>query len=204
MPVSSPPVVAPLTGTPPNRGQSEEDFNTNQQNFVDYQVDFVPDVNDLADWFEDTANFTETQANAAESSATAAATSEFNADASADRAEAAQAAAEAAAGLTPDPNFGMVIVTTAATDVKTSTYTAVLGKMQDVDTSGGAFAITPPASPSVGQWFGVRDYNQSAFNGIFPWIDYTSDKIIGLAEDCYIDVNTIIFEWRGATKGWCV
>jgi hypothetical protein len=160
--------------------------------------------NDLADWMEDAANAVETDANAADASAVAAALSETAAELAETNAEAAAAAAQAAAGLTPDPDFGMVLATTADTDVKTSAYTAEVGVMQDVNTSGGAFAITPPASPTVGQWFGVRDYNQQGFRAGYPWIDYTSDKIIGLSEDCYVNLNTVIFEWRGATKGWCV
>lgn len=204
MAVPTPPLVAPLVGAPPNRGQSEEDFNTNQQNFVDYQVGFVPDVNDLANWMNDTADFTETQANAGAGSATAAATSAASAADDATRSEEAKVAAEAAAGLTPDPSFGMVIITNALNDVKTTTYTAVRGRIQDVDTSAGAFGITPPATPSNGWWFGVRDINQSAFRGKFPWITYSTDKILGKSENCYIDVNTVIFTWRGAAKGWCV
>lgn len=75
MAIPAPPLVAPLIGTPPNRGQSEDEFNTNQQNFVDYQVGFVPDVNALATWMDDTATTTEDNALSAETDANAAAES---------------------------------------------------------------------------------------------------------------------------------
>lgn len=204
MPVTSPPVIDPLTGTPPNRGQTEEEFNINQQNFVDYQVGFVPDVNTLATWFNYAATYAETKANAAGAATALTAADVITTQAAKVDAQAAAAAAQQAAGLTPDPNFGMVIATTSTTDVKTAAYLAVAGKLQDVDTSAGAFAITTPVSPSYGQWFGVRDYNQNAFSGVYPWLDYVSDKIIGLAEDHFVDVNTAIYEWRGPTKGWCL
>jgi hypothetical protein len=75
MAITPPPYVDPLSGTPPNRGQTEEAFNTNQQNFVDYQVGFVPDVNDLAEWFEYAATTTETNTNVAVAAAGSASTS---------------------------------------------------------------------------------------------------------------------------------
>lgn len=204
MAVTPPPLIDTDVSDPPNRGQDQAVFSPKMDNFLASFQPFKLDLNGLAEWVEDTANGVETDANAAQSSATAAADSELAAETAETNAEAAAAAAQAAAGLTPDPDFGMVIATTANTSVKTSAYTADVGVLQDVDTSGGAFAITLPASPTVGQWFGVRDYNQRRFSGLYPWLDYTSDKIIGLSEDCYINVNTVIFTWRGAAKGWCV
>jgi len=103
----------------------------------------------------------EAGASSAENSATAAAASEIAAELAETNAEAAAAAAQAAAGLTPDPDFGMVIATTASTVVKTSAYTAEVGVLQDVDTSGGAFAITlllnPLAPKSLFAWLGWLD-----------------------------------------------
>lgn len=74
MPVSPPPAVTPITGELPNRGQTEAQFDTNQQNFVDYQAGFGPEVNDLADWMETTANATEGWANSASANAITATT----------------------------------------------------------------------------------------------------------------------------------
>lgn len=204
MPITPPPLITTDVSDPPNRGQEQAVFSPKMDTFLSNFQPLKTEQNTLAEWMEDAANAVEVDANAADASAAAAALSETAAELAETNAEAAAAAAQAAAGLTPDPDFGMVIATTANTAVKTSAYTAEVGVMQDVNTSGGAFAITPPASPTVGQWFGVRDYNQNRFGGSYPWIDYTGDKIIGLSEDCYINVNKVIFEWRGATKGWCV
>jgi hypothetical protein len=211
MAVTPPPLITTDVSDPPNRGQEQSVFSPKMDAFLAAFDPLQTEQNALAEWMEDTANSTEGWANDADASATAAAGSASDAAAqvvlaTAEKvaAQAAAAAAQAAAGLTPDADFGMVVATTANTAVKTSAYTAEVGVLQDVNTTGGGFAITPPASPTVGQWFGVRDYNQSRFIAGRPWIDYTSDKIIGLSEDCYINVNTVIFEWRGATKGWCV
>ena len=190
--------------TAPSRSGSPATFSDDADTWVGALATFTTEANALQTDVNSKQVAAAASATASAASATAASTSVTAAQLAETNAEAAAAAAQAAAGLTPDPDFGMVIATTANTAVKTSAYTAEVGVMQDVNTSGGAFAITPPASPTVGQWFGVRDYNQNRFSGTYPWVDYTSDKIIGLSEDCYIDVNTVIFEWRGATKGWCV
>lgn len=203
----------PNPGTPPTidalpvapiRNTDGPTFNSKAAPFVAALDPFGDDVDAVGTWMQSAANFVEEQAGFASAAAVSSAADVVSTHADVVAADAAAAAAQAAAGLTPDANFGMVLATTASTIIKTSAYTAAVGKMQDVDTSGGAFAITPPASPTVGQWFGVRDYNQSSFGGKFPWVVYGTDKIIGKAENCYIDVNTVIFTWRGATKGWCL
>lgn len=183
---------------PPSRADAPATFDDDADQFA---IDLAGPWTTEANALQTDVNAKQVTASAAQVTASAAAVS---ATASENAAAAAAAAAQAAAGLTPDPDFGMVIATTANTAVKTSAYTAEVGVLQDVNTTGGGFAITPPSSPTVGQWFGVRDYNQNRFNTGYPWVDYTSDKIIGLSEDCFINVNTVIFEWRGAAKGWCV
>jgi len=190
--------------TAPSRASDPATFSDDADTWVAALATFTTEANALQTDVNAKQVLAAASAVAADLSADDAANSVIAAELAETNAEAAAAAAQAAAGLTPDPDFGMVIATTANTAVKTSAYTAEVGVLQDVNTTGGGFAITPPASPTVGQWFGVRDYNQNRFNTGYPWVDYTSDKIIGLSEDCFINVNTVIFTWRGATKGWCV
>ena len=70
MTVPTPPEITEITFELPAVGQDDDQFDTNQANFVNYQQDFGPEVNDLALWMEDTANSTEGWANDAEASAT--------------------------------------------------------------------------------------------------------------------------------------
>lgn len=205
MPAPTPPASPPTVPDTPNRLEGQDTFNTKAFAWNDWFAPYTEWLEDELVPYTDTALiWVDSQASAAASSATAAATSATAASGHANRAEDAAAAAEQAAGLTPDPDFGMVVTTTSNPDVKIATFTATVGRMQDVDTSAGTFGITTPASPAVGQWFGIRDYNQQAFYGKFPWLIYGSDKIIGLSENCTIDVNTMIFTYRGAAKGWCI
>jgi len=190
--------------TAPSRASDPATFSDDADTWVAALATFTTEANALQTDVNAKQVLAAASAVAADLSADDAANSVIAAELAETNAEAAAAAAQAAAGLSPDADFGMVIATTANTTVKTSAYTAEVGVLQDVNTTGGGFAITPPASPTVGQWFGVRDYNQNRFNTGYPWVDYTSDKIIGLSEDCFINVNTVIFTWRGATKGWCV
>lgn len=83
MPVPAHPDLTPFIEPGPNRGQEEEDFDTNQQNFVNSQFNNVIEQNALAVWAKETADFTEEKANESELSAQAAAEAEDNAELSA-------------------------------------------------------------------------------------------------------------------------
>lgn len=98
MPLPPAPYVNPLTGTPPNRGQTEDDFNVNQQNFVDYQVAFVPQVNAAVSWINSAYTGIEEEAENAEESAVAASLAQGLAEAAQGLAEAAAASAVNAPG----------------------------------------------------------------------------------------------------------
>lgn len=87
---------------------------------------------------------------------------------------------------------------------KTTTYTAVAGDRLLVDTSGGAFTITLPASPSVGDApILLRDLAGTfATNNLT--LDRNGNKIEGAPEDFIVDINAFAgwLVWTGATYGW--
>lgn len=62
------------------------------------------------------------------------------------------------------PEWALVI---APAERKTTTYTAVAGDRLECDTSGGAFTVTLPASPSSGDRIGFCDGNASSTTGGF-------------------------------------
>lgn len=87
---------------------------------------------------------------------------------------------------------------------KTTTYTAVAGDRLLADTSGGAFTITLPASPSVGDApILLRDLAGTfATNNLT--LDRNGNKIEGAPEDFIVDINAFAgwLVWTGATYGW--
>lgn len=202
MPVPTPPGVTPIAGELPNRGQTETQFDTNQQNFVNYQANFGPEINDLTDWLEETANQTEIWANEAEDSATASEVSRQAADAALVDAEAAAAAAQLAAGFPTDPNFGSVFRSEGVENLKTANFVAVVGRVYDCDTSAGAFTVTLPASLSIGDWIGLRDILGTwSLNNLT--VNRNGHNIFGEAVNEILDMNqsTVFLEYRGAAMG---
>lgn len=87
---------------------------------------------------------------------------------------------------------------------KTTTYTAVAGDRLLADTSGGAFTITLPASPSVGDApILLRDLAGTfATNNLT--LDRNGNKIEGAPEDFIVDITAFAgwLVWTGATYGW--
>ena len=88
---------------------------------------------------------------------------------------------------------------------KTGNYTAVAGDKILCDTSGGAFTITLPASPSAGDEIHVLDATAS-FDSNNLTIDRNSKKIQGAAADLTITTeNTGIgLVFYNNTYGWRV
>jgi hypothetical protein len=86
---------------------------------------------------------------------------------------------------------------------KTGNYTAVAGDKILCDTSGGAFTITLPASPSAGDEIHVLDATAS-FDSNNLTIDRNSKKIQGAAADLTITTeNTGIgLVFYNDTYGW--
>jgi len=86
---------------------------------------------------------------------------------------------------------------------KTANYTAVSRDRLFADTSGGAFTITLPASPSAGDEVWIADAAGS-FATYNLTIGRNSTNIMGLAENMTIGINysTIHLAYEGATNGW--
>jgi hypothetical protein len=89
--------------------------------------------------------------------------------------------------------------------VKTSAYTASAGEGVFADTSGGAFTLTLPSSPSQGDEVAFKDYG-STFDTNNLTIGRNGKNIEGVASDLVISVegagNTLVFV--DDTKGWLI
>ncbi len=86
---------------------------------------------------------------------------------------------------------------------KTTTYTAVSGDLITTDSSGGAFTITLPASPSYGEvievYDGTADWDAEAVT-----LGRNSSNINGAASDLVLDVEGAWVKviYVDATEGW--
>jgi hypothetical protein len=89
---------------------------------------------------------------------------------------------------------------------KTAAYTAVAGDRIFADTSGGAFTITLPSSPSVGDSVRIMDVSGSFATNSLTVYPGTSNKIMSLAVGANYIANTQnqSFElvYSGSTYGW--
>ena len=86
---------------------------------------------------------------------------------------------------------------------KSTTYQAVVGDALLCDTSGGAFTITLPLSPSVGNTVRIADI-AGTFDTNNLTIARNGQKINNLSEDMVLDIGdvSVIFVYTGATYGW--
>jgi hypothetical protein len=114
--------------------------------------------------------------------------------------------------LTYDNTAGTISLEAAASGggtswqtVKTSAYTASAGEGVFADTSGGAFTLTLPSSPSQGDEVSFKDYG-STFDTNNLTIGRNGKNIEGAASDLVISVegagNTLVFV--DDTKGWLI
>lgn len=90
-----------------------------------------------------------------------------------------------------------------AWQIKTTTYTAAAGEAILADTSGGAWTLTLPASPSANDVVRVADYAGTfATNNLT--VARNSLKIMGLSEDMTVSDNNVAFTltYVDATEGW--
>lgn len=202
MPVTPYPPIDTDVSDPPNRGQAQAVFSPKMDAMLAALQPLVDEQNALGAWMNLTADQTEAWASEAEDSATEAAASEAAAAAERITAQAAAAAAEQAAGLTPDPDFGMVISTQAILNLKTATFTAVVGETYRIDTSAGGFDFYPPAGMTQGQVFHIIDH-AGTFNINSPRLVAGSYKIMGETIDLILTQKNQrrTFEYAGATKG---
>ena len=102
-------------------------------------------------------------------------------------------------------NFGATGAVNWQTTVKTATFTATSGEGYFCNTSGGAFTVNLPSSPSAGAVVGVKDYaNTWDTNNLT--LGRGGSNIGGEASDQILNTEglavTLVF--IDATKGWLV
>ena len=87
--------------------------------------------------------------------------------------------------------------------VKTSNYTASAGEGVFVNTTSSAFAITLPASPSLGDEVSIVDY-AGTFDSNACTIGRNSQPIMGVAEDLVVSTERASFTlvYVDGTQGW--
>ena len=89
------------------------------------------------------------------------------------------------------------------TSIKTATFTAESGKGYFCNTSGGAFTVNLPSSPSVGDIVAIKDYGTS-FNAENLTIGRGGSNMNGAASDSVrnTDNESLTMVYADATKGW--
>ena len=91
------------------------------------------------------------------------------------------------------------------TSIKTSGFTAVSGEGYFCNTTGGAFTVTLPASPSAGDIVSIKDY-ANTFDSNNLTLGRNSSNIGGNAQDATIAQEgiAVTLVYADATKGWLV
>ncbi len=89
--------------------------------------------------------------------------------------------------------------------IKTANYTAVDGDMLWLNTTGGVFTVTLPASPAVNARIRMGDV-ASTWDTNKPIVNRNGNLIMGLAENLTLDVEHAVVEfvYSGPTFGWRV
>ena len=87
--------------------------------------------------------------------------------------------------------------------VKTSTYTASAGEGVFANTSGGAFTVNLPASPSLGDEVSIKDY-AGTFDTNNLTVGRNSQPIEGVAADLTVSIERAGFTlaYSDSTQGW--
>ena len=91
------------------------------------------------------------------------------------------------------------------TSIKTSGFTAVSGEGYFCNTTGGAFTVTLPASPSVGDIVSVKDY-ANTFDSNALTLGRNGSNIGGEADNANLSTEgiAVTLVYADATKGWLV
>jgi len=91
------------------------------------------------------------------------------------------------------------------TTKKTANFTATSGEGYFCDTSGGAFTLTLPSSPSAGDIVAFKDYAKT-FDSNALTISRNSEKIGGSANDSIVSEEgiAITLVYVDSTQGWLV
>ena len=89
------------------------------------------------------------------------------------------------------------------TSIKTATFTAVSGEGYFCNTSGGAFTVNLPSSPSVGDIVAIKDYG-SSFDTQNLTIGRGGSNLNGNAADSVRNTvnESLTMVYADATKGW--
>lgn len=89
--------------------------------------------------------------------------------------------------------------------VITNNTNAVAGVTYGCNTSGGAFTLTLPGSPTAGQFVGIIDTNET-FNTETLTIDRNSSPIMLLAENMTVQTQSASFNlvYVNGTTGWAI
>lgn len=182
--------------TPPARTDGPTLFATRADALMSALPTFVTEANAL----QTDVNAKQSQV-ASDTSTTA--TNATTASNAATTASAAALAAQSAAGLPPMPGAGRLIKTEGASNKLTGSTTLQSGRAYDCDTSAGAFSVTLPASPSIGDYVWIRDY-AGTFAGNNLTVLRNGSPAEGLTEDLILDINglSVCINYIDATKGW--
>ena len=89
------------------------------------------------------------------------------------------------------------------TSIKTATFTSASGEGYFCNTSGGAFTVNLPSSPSVGDIVAIKDY-ASTFDTNNLTIGRGGSNMNGAAADSVRDTEneSLTLVYADATKGW--